>query len=166
MALRVKQERRTSHRLLYLHAPHASFGVCCRSNLRSCEAFCRRKAFSSATNNFSLSCHGAWCKLFLTAYDAGRSRDFRGATAANVPSAGMTLYQTDYAFLPVQPTTSSSGWKLTTHVRRPSRLRERRPVPWSWLLGDGCHLNHSIGASSPRQGLDRRANFLESALSS
>jgi len=103
MALRVKQERRTSHRLLYLHAPHASFGVCCRSNLRSCEAFCRRKAFSSATNNFSLSCHGAWCKLFLTAYDAGRSRDFRGATAANLPSAGMTLYQTDFAFFRVRP---------------------------------------------------------------
>ena len=110
--------------------------------------------------------HHAVVYFFAAAYDAGRSRDFRGATAANVPSAGMTLYQTDYAFLPVQPTTSSSGWKLTTHVRRPSRLRERRPVPWSWLLGDGCHLNHSIGASSPRQGLDRRANFLESALSS
>ena len=115
---------------------------------------------------FLLSSHHAVVYFFAAAYDAGRSRDFRGATAANVPSAGMTLYQTDFAFLPVQPTTSSSGWKLTTHVRRPSRLRERRPVPWSWLLGDGCHLNHSIGASSPRQGLDRRANFLESALSS
>jgi hypothetical protein len=38
--------------------------------------------------------------FFQTAYDAGRSRDFRGGDGSE-PSAGMIPYQTDFALLPV-----------------------------------------------------------------
>jgi hypothetical protein len=42
------------------------------------------------------------CNLFSAASDAGRNAEISaGAMAAAVPSAGMPLYQTDFAFLPV-----------------------------------------------------------------
>jgi hypothetical protein len=43
----------------------------------------------------------SWCggvNFSYTAYDAEGCRDFRGGDGGEVPSAGMTLYQTDLAF--------------------------------------------------------------------
>jgi hypothetical protein len=50
---------------------------------------------------FSLSRHHAVVYSFLVASDAGRMPRFPRGDGSGVPSAGMTLYQTDFAFLPV-----------------------------------------------------------------